>query len=46
MTGPAHDPGLDPDLAYWLEMSEALAYQDTSTAAAAVRGNPIGAATK
>jgi GNAT superfamily N-acetyltransferase len=44
MTGPARDPGLYPDLAYWLEMSEALAWRDTYTAAAAVRGNPIGAA--
>ncbi len=40
------DPrALDPDLAYWLEMSEALAYQDTYAAAASAAGNPTGAAT-
>lgn len=44
MTVPAHEPLLDPDLAYWLEMSEALAYRDSYTAAAAVPGSPIGAA--
>ncbi len=36
---------LDPGLAYSLEMSEALAYQDTYVAAAWKRGNPTGAAT-
>jgi hypothetical protein len=36
---------LDPGLAYSLEMSEALAYQDTYVAAARKRGNPTGAAT-
>lgn len=44
MTVPAQEPPLDPDLAYWLEMSEALAYRDSYTAAAAVPGSPIGAA--
>lgn len=35
----------DPDdLAYWLEMFEALAFQDTYAAASAVPGNPTGAA--
>lgn len=36
---------LDPGLAYSLEMSEAVAYQDTYVAAALKRGNPTGAAT-
>lgn len=35
---------LDPGLAYSLEMSEALAYQDTYAAAARKRDNPTGAA--
>lgn len=43
MSDPAPEQELDPDLGYWLEMSEALAYQDTYLAAAAVPGNPIGA---
>jgi hypothetical protein len=39
----ARDPQLDPDVAYWLEMSEALAYRDNATAAAEVPANPAGA---
>ena len=41
----ATDRLLDPDIAYRLEMSEALAYQDTYTAAASMPGNPTGATT-
>lgn len=40
---PVRDPRLDPDIAYWLEMSEALAYRDIATAAAEVPTNPVGA---
>ena len=36
---------LDPDVAYWAEMSEALAARDLFAAAAAVPGNPAKAAT-
>jgi hypothetical protein len=36
---------LDPDLARWLERSEALFGRDTALAAAALPGNPAGAAT-
>jgi hypothetical protein len=39
----ARDRELDPDVAYWLEMSEALAYRDSATAAADVQANPAGA---
>ena len=39
------DRQLDPDLAYWLEMSEAFAYQSSYVAAAASPGNPTGAST-
>jgi hypothetical protein len=41
----AIDRPLDPDLAYWLEMSEAMAYQDTYASAASMAGNPTGATT-
>jgi hypothetical protein len=37
------DLELNPDLAYWLEMAEARAYQDIYAAVAAVPGNPLGA---
>jgi hypothetical protein len=37
------DPQLDPDVAYWLEMSEALACLDSAKAAAEVEANPAGA---
>jgi hypothetical protein len=40
-----NDHRLDPDLAYWLEMSEAFAYGDTYAAAAARPGNSTGART-
>lgn len=44
MSVPAdRSPQLDPDVAYWLEMSEALAYRDSATAAAEVEANPAGA---
>lgn len=43
MSDPAPQQELDPDLMYWLEMSEALAYQDMYMVAAAVPGNPTGA---
>jgi hypothetical protein len=43
MIDPTPDPGLHPDLAYWLEMAEAVAWQDAYVAAAAVPGNPTGA---
>ena len=39
----ARGPQLDPDVAYWLEMSEALAYRDSVTAAADIMANPAGA---
>jgi len=45
MNTAADDMALDLDLAYWLEMSEALAYQDTYAAAASMPGNPTGATT-
>lgn len=43
MAVPSTDPHLDPDLAYWLEMAEARAYQDLYAAVAAAPGNPLGA---
>ncbi|MFZ5853746.1 MAG: hypothetical protein ACOYXS_04460 [Chloroflexota bacterium] len=39
----ARDRPPNPDLAYWLEMSEALAYRDSFTAAAERPTNPTGA---
>jgi hypothetical protein len=36
---------LDPELAYWAEMSEALAWADIYRAAAALPGDPVGAIT-
>lgn len=40
---PARGPQLDPDVAYWLEMAEALAYRDSATAAAELDADPTGA---
>ncbi len=45
MTVHGREQGRDPDLAYWLEMSEALACEDAFVAASALPGNPTGAAT-
>lgn len=39
----ARDSQLDPDVAYWLEMAEALAWRDSATAAAEIPANPAGA---
>ena len=36
---------LDPEVAYWAEMSEALAWADIYQAAAALPGDPVGAIT-
>jgi hypothetical protein len=36
---------LDPEVAYWAEMSEALAFADIYRAAAALPGDPVGAIT-
>jgi hypothetical protein len=36
---------LDPEVAYWAEMSEALAFADIHHAAAALPGDPVGAIT-
>ena len=36
---------LDPEVAYWAEMSEALAWADIYRAAAALPGDPVGAIT-
>ncbi len=44
MTVPARDSELRPDVAYQLEMAEALAYEDTYRAALLTPGNPTGAA--
>lgn len=44
MSVPLPERDLDPDRTHWLEMSEALAYQDAYAAAAALPGNPTGAA--
>jgi len=44
LTVSAPEDDLDPDLAYWLEMSEALAFKDAYAAASAVPDNPTGAA--
>jgi hypothetical protein len=38
--------GLEPGVAYWLEMAEADAHADASVAAAALPGNPTGATTR
>ncbi|HEY5434897.1 MAG TPA: hypothetical protein VIK13_06665 [Candidatus Limnocylindrales bacterium] len=43
MSAPDTVPPLDPDVAYWLEMAEAAAYQDTYAGAAAIAGDPCGA---
>jgi hypothetical protein len=45
MNTAADDTALDLDLVYWLEMSEALAYEDTYAAAGSKPGNPTGATT-
>jgi hypothetical protein len=36
-------PGLDPDVARWLEMAEARAYLDTYVALGELPGDPLGA---
>ena len=36
---------LDPEVAYWAEMSEALAWADIYQSAAALPGDPVGAIT-
>jgi GNAT superfamily N-acetyltransferase len=45
MNTAADDTALDLDLTYWLEMSEALAYEDTYAAAGSKPGNLTGATT-
>ena len=45
MSGQVAEESLDPNVAYWLEMSEALTYRDSATAAAEILGNPTGAST-
>lgn len=39
----AGGPRLDPDIAYWLEMAEALACRDSAAAAVESQANPAGA---
>ena len=42
-TPPASDPALDPELARWLERSEAFAFADLYAATAALPVDPVGA---